>query len=174
MVKNPWFKEIPWKRTWWPTLVFLSGKCYRQRSLVGYSPWGHKRVGNNLETKQQILTGLSSRWHLLCNRKHIWVKGSQIYLMPSQSWMASAVEDLIVVCRCRICSQFSQSPVSTSCWFDSLAFCRWDSNSLSLYCVLEPWPRLSCSILDHEISTPLAFSLVFTPCRNQGRPRSAI
>ena len=24
-----------------------------QRSLVGYSPWGHKRVGNDLSTKQQ-------------------------------------------------------------------------------------------------------------------------
>ena len=24
-----------------------------QRSLVGYSPWGHKRAGNDLSTKQQ-------------------------------------------------------------------------------------------------------------------------
>ena len=33
--------------------VFLPGKSYGQRSLSGYSPWGHKRVGYNLETKQQ-------------------------------------------------------------------------------------------------------------------------
>ena len=108
---------------------------------MGYSPWGHKRIGNNLETRKQILTGLSSRWHICC--VYIWVKGSQTYLMPSQSWVASAVEDLIVVCHCRMFSQFSQRPVSTSCWFDSLAFCRWDLNSLSLCYVLEPWPRLS-------------------------------
>ena len=25
-----------------PTPVFLPGKSYGQRSLVGYSPWGHK------------------------------------------------------------------------------------------------------------------------------------
>ena len=25
-----------------------------QRSLVGYSPWDHKRVGHNLATKQQM------------------------------------------------------------------------------------------------------------------------
>ena len=25
-----------------PTLVFLPGESYRQRSLVCYSPWGHK------------------------------------------------------------------------------------------------------------------------------------
>ena len=33
--------------------VFFPGKCHGQRSLVGYSPWGHRRVGENLVTKQQ-------------------------------------------------------------------------------------------------------------------------
>ena len=32
---------------------FLPGKYHGQRSLVGYSPWGHKRVGHDVETKQQ-------------------------------------------------------------------------------------------------------------------------
>ena len=31
--------EIPWRRKWQPTLVFLSGKPHGQRSLAGYSPW---------------------------------------------------------------------------------------------------------------------------------------
>ena len=31
----------------------LSGKFHGQRSLAGYSPWGHKRVGQDLVTKQQ-------------------------------------------------------------------------------------------------------------------------
>ena len=31
----------------------LAGNSYGQRSLVGYNPWGHKRVGQDLETKQQ-------------------------------------------------------------------------------------------------------------------------
>src|SRR5574337_1115139 len=31
-----------WKRKWQPTLVFLPGESYGQRSLAGYSPWGHK------------------------------------------------------------------------------------------------------------------------------------
>ena len=34
--------EIPWRRAWQPTLVFLPGESHGQRSLVGYSPWGHK------------------------------------------------------------------------------------------------------------------------------------
>ena len=38
---------------WQPTPVVLPGKSHGQRSLVGYSPWGRKRVRNDLVTKQQ-------------------------------------------------------------------------------------------------------------------------
>ena len=52
MVKNPhaiqetqvrslsW--KDPWRREWLPTGVFLPGESHGQRSLVGYSPWGHR------------------------------------------------------------------------------------------------------------------------------------
>ena len=36
-----------------PTPVFLPGKFHGQRSLVGYSPWDHKKVRHDLVTKQQ-------------------------------------------------------------------------------------------------------------------------
>ena len=36
-----------------PTLVFLPGEFHRQRSLAGYSPWGHKESDT---TKQLTLT----------------------------------------------------------------------------------------------------------------------
>ena len=52
MVKNqpamrrPWFdswaKKISWRKEWLPTPVFLPGESQGQRSLVGYSPRGHK------------------------------------------------------------------------------------------------------------------------------------
>ena len=35
---------IPWRRKWQPTPVFLPGKFHGQRSLMGYSPCGHKLV----------------------------------------------------------------------------------------------------------------------------------
>ena len=35
-------QEEPWRRKWQPTPVFLPRKFHGQRSLVGYSPWGHK------------------------------------------------------------------------------------------------------------------------------------
>ena len=31
-----------WRRQWHPTPVLWPGKSHGQRSLVGYSPWGHK------------------------------------------------------------------------------------------------------------------------------------
>ena len=39
---NPWVRKIPWRKTWQPTPVFLPGEFHGQRSLEGYSPWGHK------------------------------------------------------------------------------------------------------------------------------------
>ena len=39
---NPWVGEIPWRRAWLPTPVFLPGESHGQRSLAGYSPWGGK------------------------------------------------------------------------------------------------------------------------------------
>ena len=37
-----WVGKIPWRREWQPTPVFLPGKSHGQRTLVGYSPWGHR------------------------------------------------------------------------------------------------------------------------------------
>ena len=34
--------RFPWRRKWQSTPVLLPGKSHGQRSLVGYSPWGHK------------------------------------------------------------------------------------------------------------------------------------
>ena len=39
---DPWVWKIPWNRKWQLTPVFLSEKSHGQRSLVGWSPWGHK------------------------------------------------------------------------------------------------------------------------------------
>ena len=36
---DPWVRKIPLRRKWQPNPVFLPGKSYGQRSLVGYSLW---------------------------------------------------------------------------------------------------------------------------------------
>ena len=53
---DPEVGKSPRRRKWHPTPVFLPGKSHGWRSLVGYSPCGHKRVGHNLATRQQKLT----------------------------------------------------------------------------------------------------------------------
>ena len=45
-VRHGWETELNWTE---PTPVLLPGKSHRQRSLVGYSPWGH-RVGHDWVT----------------------------------------------------------------------------------------------------------------------------
>ena len=53
---DPWVRKIPWRRKWQPTPVCLPGKSRGQKSLGGYSLCGHRRVGNDLATKQQQWT----------------------------------------------------------------------------------------------------------------------
>ena len=46
------FRDLPlailqdryWRSKWQPTPVLLPGKFHGQKSLVGYSPWGHKEL----------------------------------------------------------------------------------------------------------------------------------
>ena len=54
---HPWVRKIPWRRKWHPTLVFLPGEFHGQWSLVGYSPWGRKRVRHDLVTRTTVYTG---------------------------------------------------------------------------------------------------------------------
>ena len=40
--RSSWVWKIPRRRAWQATIVFLPGESHGQRSLVGYSPKGHK------------------------------------------------------------------------------------------------------------------------------------
>ena len=50
---DPWVRKIPWRRTWQPTLVLLSGEPHGQRSLLGWSPQGCTESDTSEATKQQ-------------------------------------------------------------------------------------------------------------------------
>jgi len=56
---NLWVGKMPWKREWLPTPVFLTGEFHGQRSLMGYSPWGHKEsvTVNPKRNQSWIFTG---------------------------------------------------------------------------------------------------------------------
>ena len=47
---DPWVGKIPWRRQWQSTLIFLPGEFHEQRSLAGYSLWGHKELDTTEHT----------------------------------------------------------------------------------------------------------------------------
>ena len=51
-------REDPWRRKWQPTPVFLPGEFHWQRSLVGYSLWGHKELGHDWATNTNTTTSV--------------------------------------------------------------------------------------------------------------------
>ena len=59
---DPWVGKIPWKRSWQPTPVFLPGESHGQRSLAGYSPWGHKRVWHDWATNTFTFNPTRNEW----------------------------------------------------------------------------------------------------------------
>ena len=68
---DPWLRKIPWRRKWQPTPEFLPRKSHGQRSLVGYSPWGHKELDTtewlNDNKKQQFsLDSRNLHWKDRC------------------------------------------------------------------------------------------------------------
>ena len=50
--------QIPWRRKWQPTPVLMPRKFHGWRSLVGYSPWGH-RVGHDWATSLSVHSTLA-------------------------------------------------------------------------------------------------------------------
>ena len=50
---DSWAGEIPWRRKWQSTPVFLPGKSHRQRSQVGYSQKGCKESDAAEHTEQR-------------------------------------------------------------------------------------------------------------------------
>ena len=74
---NPWVGKIPWRRVWQPTPVFSPGESHGQKSLEGYSPWGHKESERHTQTKHMNLCTQSSQYSretitsILQMKKHI-------------------------------------------------------------------------------------------------------
>ena len=60
---DPWVGKIAWRGKWQPTPAYLPGEFHRQRSPAGYSPWGRKIAGHNLETKEQLRVVTRAKWN---------------------------------------------------------------------------------------------------------------
>ena len=69
---NPLFGKIPWRKKWQPTPVFLPEKSHGQRSLPGYSPWGHKEL-DTTEWLSIQLTHISIHIKFCVSYAFLWV-----------------------------------------------------------------------------------------------------
>ena len=63
---DPWIGKIPRRRKWLLTPVFFPGEFHGQRSLAGYSPWGHRE------------SDTTEHAHILRKEGflHVWAHGS--------------------------------------------------------------------------------------------------
>ena len=62
-------RKDPLRRKWQPTPILLPGKFHGQRSLAGYSPWGHKE----LDTAERLSTAQHTLMYAcMCIYTHIW------------------------------------------------------------------------------------------------------
>ena len=74
---SPWVRKIPWGRKWQPIPAFLAGEFHGQRSLVGYSPWGHTES----DTTDRLITHITAPQFCMsfcCTMK--WVSFLKTYI----------------------------------------------------------------------------------------------
>ena len=77
--------KAPWRRAWQPIPVFLPGESHGQRSLVGYSPWGHKELDTTEQFSMRALligeseSEVAQLWLTLCNPMDCSLPGSSVH-----------------------------------------------------------------------------------------------
>ena len=65
---DPWVWKIPWNRKWQPSPVLSPGKFRGQRSLVSYSPWGHRE----LDLTGRLNTSRNTQRNIIKPQEMIW------------------------------------------------------------------------------------------------------
>ena len=91
-----WVRKVLWRRAWHPTPVFWPGESHGQRSLAGYSPWGHKESDTTGRVTHTFLLEEFSGENTL--RKHVakWFSEFRGHQNP-HSLATDTVETKIIV-----------------------------------------------------------------------------
>ena len=135
-------------------LVFLSGKSHRQKSLAGYSPWGCKRLNNNITAylyrfyffSSHVCCLSSSTEHHRCyNTKD---KTLQLNVQLSHSinilhsfinfiWVAQLVKNLLAKQKTPIRFLGREDPLEKEMpTHSSILACIWNSVQNSMDCIV--------------------------------------
>ena len=103
---DPWVGKIPWKRAWQPTSVCLPGESHRQRSLEGYSPWGHKE-SDTTEATEHAHMQMMSKKITYGLKSHPWKEEATDLSFP----MFNTKEKVLVTQSCpKFCDPMDCSP----------------------------------------------------------------
>ena len=85
-VPSLWVRKILCRRKWQPTTVLLPGESHGQRSLGGYSPWGHKESDTTewltLSLSLPRLSVFLVTWQHLINKTDGAEKGTHCLIHP--------------------------------------------------------------------------------------------
>ena len=100
-----------WRGKWQPTPVFLPGEFHGQRSLEGFSPWGHREP----DTTEWLGTHTSFRRN---SASEVFLRvqnlGDQITLSPVQ-FRRSVMSDLVTPWTRGLCPSLTPRSCSNSC-----------------------------------------------------------
>ena len=80
-----WVGNIPWRRKWQPTQVFLPGKSHGQRSLMGYSLWGGKKSDKTAQTDAKKKKNQTDTLALLPSHPSLFLKPTILWLLKERT-----------------------------------------------------------------------------------------
>ena len=85
-----------WRRKWQPTPVFLSGKSHGQRSLVGYSPWGHKELDMNEHARMHTHTCTHTHTHITILHCSVTTPSLELFTMNTFPHLSCTLFSLLM------------------------------------------------------------------------------
>ena len=139
---DPWVgKMIPWRRKWQPIPVFLPEKFYRQRSLVDYSPWGHKELDTTEHTHTHFIKKpLTAEKRFIAQHSPRQCSGRT----GGTEWAQDDVSDAYTWQTLQSSSSFALNHSSTTLSPHLLKDANEDANTLHSFLPLG-WARCACS-----------------------------
>ena len=155
------WEKIPWRRKWQPASVFLPGRVHGQRSLVGYSPWGHKESDTTEHTCWHIYRCndiLRSGWETRGQDLLQWVSHLYQVATPHPTWRGAGRPIWLLV---TATPEDQQGGKHTR--FSAICF--------GPYFGSHSWPPLS-SLLDFEDTDTIQTTKLFLAAfiSNEGQP----
>ena len=116
---DPWVGKIPWRRAWQPTPVFLPGESHGQKSMEGYSPWGHKELDMTELLSTHTRKQLSVSSYYREDRKILTCFSGEVMLSPAFSIISRKTFPClrtVLFKRCYCHSSLFSIPGTDLCW----------------------------------------------------------